>query len=189
MADCNCNKDIHNHPVKEHPADLLKFISWNKLADSYEDAVKKILDKKPILGEPIVVPFKFWKSDIHNDYPYDASVNPNGYTQELVFGIGSMDPNHPYIHCSISHDVLNYAVIAGTDDEGNPKYTTLGELLDQFVTKDGLDAIVQQYVSDAMGGEEVINTVAEKVAEKNAEYIVNAINEKLTWKPLSGLIE
>lgn len=191
MATYNCgtNIDNHNHQMREHPADLLKFISWNKLAKDYDEAVQKIIEKKPVLGEPIVVPFKFYKTDVHDENNQYSEEHPNGYTQELVYGIGSTDPEHPYIHCSISHDVLNYAVIAGTDDDGQPVYTPLGKLLDNYITKDAAAAQINELIDKALSDDERISVIADKVAEKNREFIETTVNDKLTWKPLSSLIK
>jgi hypothetical protein len=179
------NQDMHKHPYIEHPADLLKFISWNKLVNSYEEAVAKIVAKKPILGEPIVVPFKFWKGDVHEDSVYDASTNQNGYTEELVFGIGSTDPDHPYIHCSISHDVLNNAVVV--DSTG--KQLPLGELLNNYITRDDANAIIDARIKTTLSDNSVINEIANKVAVVNEQVINDTIDERLRWKPLSDLLK
>ena len=85
-----------NIPVKpERPVDNLKFTAYKKIVDSYEEACELIRKKKPVLGEPIVVP-----------YYSDKEAG----TIQLLFGIGSADIEAPYMRSSennfIGDDIL-----------------------------------------------------------------------------------
>lgn len=166
--------DTRLHPLREYPADLLKFIAWPKPLDTYEAAVNLIISKKPVLGEPVVVPFYFTHAD-------------GSKTLELVFGIGSLDPEHPYIKCSITNDVLNEAVIKEIDpNTGEPVYVTLEVLLNQFMTKEQAAATIDNEITTALSNPTVINNIAEQVV--NTTALNEKLDARLSWKPLSDLI-
>ena len=167
--------NTHLHQLKDYPADLLKFIAWSKPLDSYEAAVNLIIDKKPVLGEPVVVPFKFKHTD-------------GSETIELVFGIGSVDPKHPYINCSVNKDVLNDAVIKEIDPStGEPVYITLEALLKQYITKNNAKVIIDNEVAKAFSDPAVINKIAQNVT--NSSALDKKLDTRLSWRPLSELVD
>lgn len=158
----------------DYPADLLKFNAWINVMGSFEEAIDIILQKKLVLGEPAVVPFNFTHAD-------------GNVTLELAFGIGSADPDHPYIKCSITNDIVNEAIIIGEDEEGNPTSTTLAEILSGFITKEEAQRIIDQGIINSVNNPAILNVLATAVSK--TEIIDNKINERLRWKPISELLE
>lgn len=178
----NNNSPQHNSPFasnmrkpghQNYPADLLKFNAWATPVNNFETAVNIILQKKLVLGEPAVVPFKFMHSD-------------GVETLELALGIGSADVNHPFIKSSITNDIINEAIIAGVDENGDPVYKTLAEILDEFITKDEAQQVINQGVLDAVRDETIINNIADAVSETGV--LQEIINRELKWRPLSELV-
>lgn len=158
----------------EYPADLLKFNAWKNPVDSFEEAVKIITSKKLVLGEPAVVPFKFTHAD-------------GSVTLELAFGIGSADVEKPFIKCSVTNDVINEAVIIGEDEDGNPVQTTLIEILNNFISRDEAQEIINQGIVEAVNNPDIISNISANVA--NSQEITNKIYEHLKWKPISDLLK
>lgn len=146
------------------PADLLKFIAYKKIAANFEEAVELILSKKLVLGEPIVVPFYYTHKQI------DPETGEPRVTLELVFGIGSADVDHPYIHCSFNNSISNEAIIV--DDDGTTK--TLKEILDTIITQED----VEQAVINAITSGDIINAISENVV--NSDVFNEQLDEKLT---------
>lgn len=167
-------RGIHgSHP--ETPADLLKFISYKKIAANFEDAVDLVLSKKLVLGEPIVVPFYY----VHKS-KIDEETGEPLKTIELVFGIGSADPEHPYISCSINNNIANESIIVLDDG----KTVTLKEIVDSIITQED----VNQAVIDALHSEGTIDDISEQVIASDtfANLVTNKmteIKEMLSWKP------
>lgn len=169
----NKYRGIHGaHP--ETPADLLKFISYKKIASSFDEAIDLILEKKLVLGEPIAVPFYF----VHKN-KIDASTGEPLKTIELAFGIGSADPEHPYINCSINNSIANESVIVL--DDGST--VTLKEMFDSIITQE----TVEQAVLDALESEGVVDELADKITE--SQVFTDLVDEKmkeiqnmLSWK-------
>lgn len=160
----------HMHKHFEYPADLLKFAAWKKPEDSFEKAVELAKKKKPVLGEPVVVPFNYTHSD--------------GTTSiEVVFAIGSLDPENPFIKCSITNDIVNEAVIVSYDTStGDPEYTTLEDLLKTFITRAEAGEYIEGEVVNVISKEEVIGRIAENVTE--TEAFSRALDNRLSWKPI-----
>jgi hypothetical protein len=159
---------------QDYPADLLKFNAWTTPVEDFTTAVNILLQKKLVLGEPAVVPFNFTHAD-------------GTVTLELAFAIGSADINHPYIKCSITNDIINEAIIVAQDEDGNPVYKTLAEILNTYVTKNEAQDIINQGVITAVKNESIANELAEELAK--TDVINNLIKDHLRWKPLSELIE
>ena len=124
----------------ERPVDNLKFTAYkNILIDgevngefktAYEKAVQLIIDKKPVLGEPVVVPIKYKHTD-------------GVETVELVFGIGSADPAHPYIACSVDNNIGDEIKIS--DSDSSTGFVTLKEKLESIIdnpTDNVIDVII-----------------------------------------------
>lgn len=166
-------RGIHgSHP--ETPADLLKFISYKKIASSFDEAIDLILQKKLVLGEPIAVPFYYTHKN-----KIDASTGEPLKTIELAFGIGSADPEHPYIQCSINNSIANESVIVL--DNGNT--ITLKEMFDSIITQE----TVNEAVVNALQSEGTIDDLAERITE--SEVFTELVNDKmetirdmLSWK-------
>lgn len=169
----NTYRGIHGtHP--ETPADLLKFISYKKIASSFDEAIDLILAKKLVLGEPIAVPFYY----VHKN-KVDASTGEPIKTIELAFGIGSADPEHPYINCSINNSIANESIIVL--DDGST--ITLKEMFDSIITQDTVNAAI----ADALQSEGIVDDLAEKITD--SPVFVNLVDEKmqiiremLSWK-------
>lgn len=159
---------------QNYPADLLKFNAWVTPVNNFETAVNVILQKKLVLGEPAVVPFKFMHSD-------------GVETLELAFGIGSADVNHPFIKSSITNDIINEAIIAGVDENNNPVYKTLEEVLNSLISKEDAQFVINQGVMDAVKNETVINNIAGAVSETGV--IQEVINKELKWRSLTELVD
>lgn len=165
----------HTTKIGDYPADLLKFTARVKPCDNYEEAVKCIKEKKPVLGEPVVVPYKFTHED-------------GTTTIELAFGIGSLEVDRPYIKSSLNNEVLNDAVIKKIDPEtGEPIYTTLEEILDDLVTENELEAKVDTKISEALKDPAIYDKIVNEVLE--SPKIDEKISERLRWRPLSELID
>jgi len=169
----NTIRGMHGtHP--ETPADLLKFISYKKIAANFDEAIDLILSKKLVLGEPIAVPFYYThKTKI------DEETGEYLKTIELAFGIGSADPDHPYINCSINNSIANESVIVL--DDGST--ITIREMFDKIITQETVD----QAVIEALHSEGTIDDIAEQVI--NSETFENLVSDKmtevkelLTWK-------
>ena len=175
----------HGHAPMEYPADLLKFIAWPHAVGSFEEAVNMIKDKKPVLGEPIIVPFKYTHSD-------------GSETVECVLGIGSLDEDNPFIRCSITNDILNEGVIkdVARDGDGNPAYdeegkpiytyTKLEDLIKDFIKRDDADRYISNTVNNMFADPDVINAIADSLV--NSNKINTVINDRLSWKSISSLI-
>lgn len=176
---------IHRQAKMEYPADLLKFIAWPNVVGSFEEAVNMIIDKKPVLGEPIIVPFEYQHLD-------------GTKTVEVVLGIGSLDQNHPFIKCSVTNDILNEGLIQDVqrdehgeplyDDEGQPLYTyaKLETLLKEFIKKDDANQYISSVVNESLTDPDLLNTIAERLVDSGRLQAV--INERLSWKPISDLL-
>lgn len=169
----NTYRGIHgSHP--ETPADLLKFISYKKIASSFDEAIDLILQKKLVLGEPIAVPFYY----VHKN-KFDASTGEPIKTIELAFGIGSADPEHPYINCSINNSIANESVIQLEDGST----VTLKEMFDSIITQE----TVEQAVLDALQSEGVVDDLADKITNSPTftslvDDKMEVIREMLSWK-------
>lgn len=155
------------------PADLLKFIAYKKIAANFEEAVELILSKKLVLGEPIVVPFYYTHKQI------DPETGEPRKTLELVFGIGSADVDHPYIHCSFNNSISNDAIII--DDDGTRH--TLKEILDTIITQGD----VEQAVINAITSGDIINSISENVINSDTFNIqldqkLDIVVDMLRWK-------
>lgn len=157
----------------DYPADLLKFNAWKNPVENFEEAVRIIKEKKLVLGEPAVVPFKFTHAD-------------GSVTLELAFGIGSADVERPFIKCSITNDIINDAVIVGEDEDGTPTYDFLINILNNFISKDEAQEYVNIAVLNSINNETIIEQISENVA--NSTTIENKILNHLRWKPLSELL-
>lgn len=160
------------------PADLLKFIAYRKIANNFEEAVELIISKKLVLGEPIVVPFYYTHKAI------DPETGEPRKTLELVFGIGSADVNHPYIHCSFNNSIANDEIII--DDDGTKH--TLKEILDTIISQEDVEAAVIA----AINNENIIQTISTNVInsptfEQQIQERISAVTDMLTWKPFSEI--
>ena len=58
---------------------LNKYKAYKKIADNYNQALDLVRDKRPVLGEPVVVPY--YSTDV--DYP-DKQIS-------ILFAIGSLN--------------------------------------------------------------------------------------------------
>lgn len=157
-----------------HAADLLKFNAYMNVVDSFDKACEIIKKKKLVLGEPAVVPFKY----VHDD---------GTITTELVFGIGSLDSNRPYIKCSISNDVLDDAVITRYDENGNPVKRKLKDVLDDFITKDEANKIIDDKVKETLSSDSLISEVSQSVVE--SKEFKEGLDERFRWKPISEVLK
>ena len=156
------------------PADLLKFIAYKKIAKDFEEAVELILSKKLVLGEPIVVPFYYTHKKI------DASTGEPMKTLELVFGIGSADVDHPYIHCSFNNSIANDEIIV--EDDGTRH--TLKEVLDTIISQEDVEAaILQAFQSEGVLDAVSQNVVNSPVFNTMLDNKLEAITDMLKWKP------
>ena len=156
------------------PADLLKFIAYKKIAANFEEAVELILSKKLVLGEPIVVPFYYTQKQI------DPETGEPRRTLELVFGIGSADVDHPYIHCSFNNSIANDEIII--DDDGTKH--TLKEVLDTIITQEDVDDAIIQAIDNAG----IIDAISNNVINSPTFNIqlqekIDIVTNMLTWKP------
>ncbi len=156
------------------PADLLKFIAYKKIAANFEEAVELILSKKLVLGEPIVVPFYYTHKQI------DPETGEPRVTLELVFGIGSADVDHPYIHCSFNNSIANDEIIV---DEDGTKHT-LKEVLDTIITQEDVDEAIIQAIDNAG----IIDAISTNVINSPTFNIqlqqkIDVVTDMLTWKP------
>ena len=156
------------------PADLLKFIAYKKIAANFEEAVELILSKKLVLGEPIVVPFYYTHKQI------DPETGEPRRTLELVFGIGSADVDHPYIHCSFNNSIANDEIII--DDDGTRH--TLKEVLDTIITQEDVDDAIIQAIDNAG----IIDAISNNVINSPTFNIqlqekIDIVTNMLTWKP------
>jgi hypothetical protein len=156
------------------PADLLKFIAYKKIAANFEEAVELILSKKLVLGEPIVVPFYYTHKQI------DPETGEPRKTLELVFGIGSADVDHPYIHCSFNNSIANDEIII--DDDGTKH--TLKEVLDTIITQEDVDDAIIQAIDNAG----IIDAISNNVINSPTFNIqlqekIDIVTNMLTWKP------
>jgi hypothetical protein len=156
------------------PADLLKFIAYKKIAANFEEAVELILSKKLVLGEPIVVPFYYTHKQV------DPETGEPRVTLELVFGIGSADVDHPYIHCSFNNSIANDEIIV---DEDGTKHT-LKEVLDTIITQEDVDEAIIQAIDNAG----IIDAISTNVINSPTFNIqlqqkIDVVTDMLTWKP------
>ena len=156
------------------PADLLKFIAYKKIANDFEEAVELILSKKLVLGEPIVVPFYYTHKQI------DPETGEPRKTLELVFGIGSADVDHPYIHCSFNNSIANDEIIV--DDDGTRH--TLKEVLDTIISQEDVDNAIIQAIDNAGIIEAISNNVINSPTFNiQLQEKINVVTDMLTWKP------
>lgn len=156
-----------NIPVKpERPVDNLKFTAYKKIVDSYEEACELIRKKKPVLGEPIVVP-----------YYSDKEAG----TIQLLFGIGSADIDAPYMRSSENNFIGDDILITDGDE-----LIPLKEKLNN-ITEDAVEEVLDRIKED----EEIINELAEAII-RDSHILDNVVdeklNQKLSWKSLSDLI-
>jgi hypothetical protein len=156
------------------PADLLKFIAYKKIAANFEEAVELILSKKLVLGEPIVVPFYYTHKQI------DPETGEPRKTLELVFGIGSADVDHPYIHCSFNNSIANDEIII--DDDGTKH--TLKEVLDTIITQEDVDDAIIQAIDNAGIIDAISNNVINSPTfNVQLQEKIDIVTNMLTWKP------
>lgn len=165
----------------ERPVDNLKFTAYkNILIDgevngefktAYEKAVQLIIDKKPVLGEPVVVPIKYKHTD-------------GVETVELVFGIGSADPAHPYIACSVDNNIGDEIKIS--DSDSSTGFVTLKEKLESIIDN------ATENVIDVIINDPNYLTLLVDAIMKNSTTVQEAISaqveEHLRWKSLTELI-
>ena len=159
--------EVKPHIRPEKPVDNLKFTAYKKIANSFEQAKDLIEEKKPVLGEPIVVPF------------YYPSVEAEDKTIELAFGIGTPEVKRPYIVSSIN----NYIA----DDNSPTGYVSLRDKLNT-ISDDVFDEVLDNILTD----EDFLNKLSTAIldnADKIEETIERKIDEKFVWKSLSDLID
>lgn len=178
MLNSNTSNLANQCQHREFPADLLKFSAYTTIANSFEDACEIIKKKKLVLGEPAVVPFKYAHSD------GTSSI-------ELVFGIGSVEIENPYLKCSITNDILNEGIISGTDEDGNPTYKKLIDILDELISKEEADKLISDKVEEEIKKGDAIDKIITEVlnSDKLSDGINNTLNERLSWKSLDLKLE
>jgi methyl-accepting chemotaxis protein len=95
--------------IKKFPASLLKFDAYIKVVDSIDEAIKVMKKKRLAYGEPSVVSYKV----------QDPKA-PSGFSVQLLFGIGTMDPDEPYffgIYTDSDGNVTNISELMPKIDE------------------------------------------------------------------------
>lgn len=165
--------EVKPHIRPEKPVDNLKFTAYKKIANSFEQAKDLIEEKKPVLGEPIVVPF------------YYPSVEAEDKTIELAFGIGTPEVKRPYIVSSINNYIGDEIRIS--DDNSPTGYVSLRDKLNTL-SDDVFDEVINNILTD----EDFLNKLSTAIldnADKIEETIDRKINEKFVWKSLSDLID
>ena len=165
--------EVKPHIRPEKPVDNLKFTAYKKIADSFEQAKDLIEEKKPVLGEPIVVPF------------YYPSVEAEDKTIELAFGIGTPESGRPYIISSINNYIGDEIRIS--DPDSPTGYVSLRDKLNTL-SDDVFDEVIDNILTD----EDFLNKLSTAIldnADKIEETIERKINEKFVWKSLSDLID
>lgn len=164
--------EVKPHIRPEKPVDNLKFTAYKKIANSFEKAKDLIEEKKPVLGEPIVVPF------------YYPSEEAEDKTIELAFGIGTLEVKRPYIVSSINNYIGDEIRIS--DDNSPTGYVSLRDKLNTL-SDDVFDEVINNILTD----EDFLNKLSTAIldnADKIEETIDRKINEKFVWKSLSDLI-
>lgn len=139
----------------ERPVDNLKFAAYKKIAESYEDAVELIKKKKPVLGEPVVVPYYYKHDEI------DASTGENIVTVELVLGIGCVDPEHPYITTNGDNIVIDI----------NGEQVPLKEKLESIV-EETTDSVLATILHDEAYQQLIDDKVESTMSWKNLKDIL-----------------
>ena len=165
--------EVKPHIRPEKPVDNLKFTAYKKIADSFEQAKDLIEKKKPVLGEPIVVPF------------YYPSLEDENKTIELAFGIGASEIDRPYIVSSINNYIGDEIRIS--DPDSPTGYVSLRDKLNTL-SDDVFDEVINNILTD----EDFLNRLSTAIldnADKIEETIERKINEKFVWKSLSDLID
>lgn len=165
--------EVKPHIRPEKPVDNLKFTAYKKIANSFEQAKDLIEEKKPVLGEPIVVPF------------YYPSVEAEDKTIELAFGIGTPEVKRPYIVSSINNYIGDEIRIS--DDNSPTGYVSLRDKLNTL-SDDVFDEVINNILTD----EDFLNKLSTAIldnADKIEETIERKIDEKFVWKSLSDLID
>lgn len=166
-------------PIVERPVDNLKFTAYKKIVDSFADAVSLIKNKKPVLGEPIVVPYY----QVHDDI--DETTGEYRKTIELAFGIGSADINNPYIATSTNDFIGDNILIS--DDDSSTGYVPLKYKLEN-ITDDAIAGAVENLINN----NDFINQLTEAIIN-NSQVIDDTIDAKISsrfvWRSLSELIQ
>lgn len=85
--------------LKTFPANLLKFDAYLKVVDSLDAAIKIIKDKRLAYGQPAIVTYKGAAPDKEDKSKKSSksSKSSDGTFKHVLMGVGSMDPNNPYI--------------------------------------------------------------------------------------------
>ena len=165
--------EVKPHIRPEKPVDNLKFTAYKKIADSFEQAKDLIEKKKPVLGEPIVVPF------------YYPSLEDENKTIELAFGIGASEIDRPYIVSSINNYIGDEIRIS--DPDSPTGYVSLRDKLNTLS-----DDVFDEVINNILTNEDFLNKLSTAIldnADKIEETIERKINEKFVWKSLSDLID
>lgn len=165
--------EVKPHIRPEKPVDNLKFTAYKKIANSFEQAKDLIEEKKPVLGEPIVVPF------------YYPSVEAEDKTIELAFGIGTPEVKRPYIVSSINNYIGDEIRIS--DPDSPTGYVSLRDKLNTLS-----DDVFDEVIDNILTNEDFLNKLSTAIldnADKIEETIERKINEKFVWKSLSDLID
>ena len=165
--------EVKPHIRPEKPVDNLKFTAYKKIADSFEQAKDLIEKKKPVLGEPIVVPF------------YYPSLEDENKTIELAFGIGASEIDRPYIVSSINNYIGDEIRIS--DPDSPTGYVSLRDKLNTLS-----DDVFDEVINNILTNEDFLNKLSTAIldnADKIEETIDRKINEKFVWKSLSDLID
>lgn len=158
--------------LPEKPVDNLKFIAYKKIVDNYETAESLIKSKKPVLGEPIVVPF------------YYPSADDENRTIELAFGIGGASVETPYIVSSINNYIGDEIRI--TDETSPTGYISLRDKLNNLS-----DEVFDKVVNDVLNDPDFLNQLADLIlsnSDKIDEAVQRKLDERFVWKPLSELL-
>lgn len=157
----------------ERPVDNLKFAAYKKIADSYEAAVELIKKKKPVLGEPVVVPYYYTHDKI------DASTGENVVSVELVLGIGCVDPEHPYITTNGDNIVINI----------NDEQITLKEKLES-IAEETTDSVLAAILHDDTYIVSLVNKIMKILNEQGSiqQMIDDKVESTMIWKNLKDFI-
>lgn len=157
----------------ERPVDNLKFVAYKKIAESYEDAVELIKKKKPVLGEPVVVPYYYTHDEI------DASTGENIVTVELVLGIGCVDPEHPYITTNGDNIVIDI----------NGEQVSLKEKLES-IAEETADSVLATILHDDAYMTHLVDKIMETLNNQNSiqQLIDDKVESMMSWKNLKDMI-
>lgn len=153
----------------ERPVDNLKFAAYKKIADSYEAAVELIKKKKPVLGEPVVVPYYYTHDEI------DASTGKNIVSVELALGIGCVDPDNPYITTNGDNIVI----------EINGEQTTLKEKLES-IAEETTDSVLSTILHDDTYIASLTDNILEILnAQGSIQQMIDIkVESTMSWKNL-----